>query len=342
MDYFSYYFTKSFESVTVKDIETYFKDQHTESNRTEFKSFKLGGDFNDSFKQIIKSICAFLNSEGGLIIWGAPQGTTSKNKAEKIFVGELTFINENLDHDKLINKISDSITPLPRGVSVRIIGDDNKYLYLFNIDASITKPHQFDNKYMIRLDGQSRIAPHYYIEAMFKQIKYPDIEGYIKFMDVRVINNKLIMDFASIIFNLSPLQNEKNVNILVYSPQGKFLHYNLFTNKIDKYHEYGTDGHQSLIRKLDDILFYGTPFINSDQLEFDFFYFGHGEEMELSLRFGGEYSPPKVSYYRFNFNNSDGKLFVNISTLYENKLVSETDTKEGSNMIDLIKKTIGR
>lgn len=343
MDYFLPYFGKSFENLEIEDIVSYFKDEHTESNRIEFKSYNPEGNFNDLIKKVIESICAFLNSEGGIIIWGAPLGKQILNKKEKIFSGAPTFIDIKLEHDKLINIVSDKITPLPSGISARVIGENNKFLYLFNIQASIIKPHQYDNKYMIRLDGQSRIAPHYYIEAMFRQIKYPEIEGFIKFGAVTVDFTTAVFDIESVIFNWSPFQNEKNINILIFSPQGIFKYYNPRALQVhNKFQNYDMNGHQSLIRYTEDILFYGNPFLDSDKLVVELTDVTKGKEVQLILRFGGENSPQKESFYKFNFNMVGNKPFVNITEKIENKLISDIRAETGQNKNEVIKKFVGR
>ena len=343
MDYFLQYFGKPFESIIVGDIITYFKDQRQESNRTEFKSYSKGGNFDKNIKPIISTICAFLNSEGGFIIWGAPQGKSIPNKKEKIFSGLPTFVNVNVEHDKLINIVSDSITPMPSGISARVIGENTQLIYLFNIQASMIKPHQYDNKYMIRLDGQSRVAPHYYIEAMFKQIKYPDLEGFIKFGDVQEIGTVVLLDFETIIFNWSPFQNEKNIIILIFSPVGIFSHYNPRSPIINKYQEYGMNGHTSLIRKLDDILFNGSPFQDDHRLTFELQDVAKEKDVELLLRFGGENSPQKESYYKFIIRvDKDNKPFVVITERSENRMISDIRSEIGINKNDIIKQIIGR
>ena len=335
MDHFLTYFNKSLDSITIDDIITFFKDEHSESNRIEFKSYKPGGNINEKIKPIISSICAFLNSVSGVIIWGAPQGIIPINKKEKVFIGPPSYVNEHIENDKLINKVCDCISPVPTGITARIIGENNNYIYLFNIQSSLIKPHQFD--------GQSRVVPHYYIEAMFRQIKYPDIEGYIKFGDVQIVNEGLQLSYETYIFNWSPLQNEKNVIILVFSPHGIFINSLDRINLINKYYEYGVEGHQSLTRKLDDILFYGSPFQDSDKLLFNIADIKKVKEFDIILRFGGENSPQKESYYKIIFEfNEENKPVVKIIESSENKLISEIRAATGLNKNEVIKTIIGR
>lgn len=338
---FTPFLSKSFDDVTIEEVENYFNDVHEESNRIEYKSFSPGGNIEGKLKPIISSICAFLNSEGGILIWGAPYGSNHPEGNGKIFTGQLTYVDEYIEKDKLINKISDSIYPMPVNIKVRILENSNRYIYLFNIQPSNIKPHQFENKYLIRLDGQTRPAPHYYIEALFKQIKYPQVEGYIKPNEVLVHHDGIEFRFDTFIFNWSPLQNEKNVTIALYTSLGAFKGWN--DPIFNKYHVYGSNGHVSITRKLDDILFYGSPFCDSHSLIFRNLDWATGNELELILRFGGESSPQKESHYKIRFELVDKNIIhPNILEIVENKLVDETYAEMSSNKGEILRKILGR
>src|SRR5690349_16525837 len=110
MDFCTPHFGKPLNDLTIDDVNAFFATEKIETDQLEFKSF--GGLTNDNYKGITRTISAFLNSKGGLLIWGAPVGTVVTGRAEKVFQGALTPINEILAKDPLISKVSDSITPL--------------------------------------------------------------------------------------------------------------------------------------------------------------------------------------------------------------------------------------
>ena len=56
----------------------------------------------------------------------------------------------------------------------------------------------------MRMDGQSRPAPHHYVEALFKQIKYPNLEGYIKFDELTLDDGTYYLNISFIVFNYFP------------------------------------------------------------------------------------------------------------------------------------------
>mgnify|MGYP000881575833 FL=1 len=180
MNYSKNYFGKNLTELSYTDIENFFIEEKKESNSLEFKSYSTeNGNLNKSIESITKGICAFLNSEGGILIWGAPKGIKRENRQEKVFIGDLSPVPELKEKDWLINKISDSITPLPIGVNVQTLDKNDSYVYVFEIQQSKYCPHQFKNTYYARLDGQTKPAPHYLIEALFKKITFPQIEGFI-------------------------------------------------------------------------------------------------------------------------------------------------------------------
>ena len=130
MNYIESYLNKSnIIDLQLGDIESYFQKEKEESDKIEFKSFV--DDMNrisEKESTIIKSICAFLNSEGGIIIWGAPIGRKVEGKKEKVFSGELSPVERLYEKDEFINKITNLITPQPTGVQFHRISCDVRAL----------------------------------------------------------------------------------------------------------------------------------------------------------------------------------------------------------------------
>ncbi|WP_234387213.1 hypothetical protein, partial [Aquimarina sp. Aq78] len=84
-------------------------------------------------------------------------------------------------------------------------------------------PHQFKSIYYARLDGQTKPAPHYLIDALFKKISYPNIEGFINLDRFGTLNNEnVFLDISIIIINFSELQNEQNISYRLTCGQAVF------------------------------------------------------------------------------------------------------------------------
>jgi len=317
MNYSEAYFGKKLSDIEYTDIENFFIEEKDESNTMEFKSYSAEyGNISKNIEGVIRGICALLNSEGGILIWGAPEGAKIEGRQEKIFVGNLSPVSELKEKDWLINKISDSITPLPVNINVKIIEKDHVYIYVFEIQRSKYSPHQFKNIYYSRIDGQTKPAPHYLIEALFKKIKFPRLEGFIK-LDKISFNkaNSYFLDVSIFIFNFTELQNEENVVFRLMCPQGIFTR-----SQIPQYQDmYDFNGHQLVGKNLIDVLHFGGPNIHSERIVINPHELLHKHEnkVDLILYFGGKYSPLKSSEYKLDFSKIDWKNQDDPNYLFE-------------------------
>mgnify|MGYP000412346387 CR=1 FL=1 len=218
-------FGKDSSELSISYFKEYFVKPKDESNLIEYKSYYDKYQNNHKFKakEIVKNICAFLNSEGGLLIWGAPVESKTAD-GRKFYKGELSLISEFIDKDSFYSKILNSIVPLPTGVTLEILDDkkSGKQLVLFEVKESMTKPHRYDSRYYLRLDGQTLIAPHHYLKALFNQIQIPKVECYVKFDSYKYEEFKSISGYQKggnfyclrielWIFNFSRYNNEENL-----------------------------------------------------------------------------------------------------------------------------------
>ncbi|WP_420580196.1 helix-turn-helix domain-containing protein [Reichenbachiella sp.] len=344
MDYSNLYFNKNLDELTIEDIREYFSNAKNESDKVEYKSFPPAGNYRDKFNGICKTICGFINSDGGLLIWGAPSGKIPEGMTEEIFTGELELIDRVFEKDTLISSISDRITPVPNSLRVKIIEENNSCLCVFEADKSEYAPHQFSNTYYMRMDGQTRPAPHHYIDALFKKITFPNLEGYIKIDQIQVVPNGYAVNISIWVFNFSALQNERNLLINIISDCGQFRRYGqpgvIQTN-------YKMDGHQLLLKNAQgtgDVLHFGAPFHLNEQLLFTTASLMDNENQGiLVFTFGGRKSPLKASEYYFAFRNIDIEQPESIVTRRnENYLISDKQFEDGISKADQLSAILGR
>ena len=137
MDFCTNFFGKKLEDLNLNDIINFFRESQLESDKIEFKAFGTGGNINDKYRGVFKNICAFLNSSGGIFIWGAPEGRNDTETGNLVFQGQLSPIDHILEKDRLINRISDSITPTPNYVNINIIEDNGNCICVIEIQKSI-------------------------------------------------------------------------------------------------------------------------------------------------------------------------------------------------------------
>nr|WP_288833935.1 ATP-binding protein [uncultured Flavobacterium sp.] len=341
-NYSHQYFGKNLEDLFFKDVIDFFVNEKEESDKIEFKAFHPNfGNFNKNLEGVIRGICGFLNSNGGILIWGAPLGQKIHEKL--VFQGALSLVDQLIEKDELISKISDSITPLPVNVNVQIIEDNGKYLYVFEVQKSNYSPHQFKNIYYARLDGQTKPAPHYLIDALFKKVSYPNIEGFINLDRYGNLNNgNVFLDISIIIINFSILQNEEDISYRLFCGQAQFA--GSFNQQTA--HNYSMQGHQFTNIGNINILHFGAPEMTSQRLVFSLDTLGdeHNYEMDLVLCFGGKKSPLKFSEYKLNFGN--GPIAVQnpvglLTNIKENVLAAEKQKTLGTtreNLLDVILK----
>jgi hypothetical protein len=108
----------------------------------------------------------------------------------------------------------------------------------------------------MRIDGQTKPAPHHYIEALFKKITYPNIEAFLKITKIEVFQgNKYKVDFDMYYFNWTPLQNEEKLSFRVVS-DGVFGHYQ---NPQHSY-LYTMEGHEYFKENVKDVFYFGESF----------------------------------------------------------------------------------
>lgn len=205
-------FGKPLAEIDKDDLIRFFGTEREETDTVEFKSYYEKGQDNHKHKEagVLKTICAFLNSSGSMVIWGAPVGHTPEGRKTKVFTGDLSPVPQLIEKDTFISKVANTIVPLSNLVKMhRVEIEPGNYVYVFDVQESLHKPHQFDNRYWVRSDGQSNIAPHYLIDALFKQVRYPNLGGYIKFgMCGLFQRNVLDLNLTILMFNHSKEQNE--------------------------------------------------------------------------------------------------------------------------------------
>lgn len=342
-NYSNQYFGKNLEDLAFQDISDFFVVEKEESDKIEFKAFHPSyGNFNKNLEGVIRGISAFLNSNGGILIWGAPLGQTIAGRT--IFQGALSLVDQFIEKDSLISKISDSITPLPVDVNVQTIENGGNYLYIFEVQKSNYSPHQFKNIYYARLDGQTKPAPHYLIDALFKKVSYPNIEGFINLDRFgNAGNGNVFLEISIIIINFSELQNEQDISYRLICGQA------IFAGSLNQRtaHNYSMEGHQFTNVGNIDILHFGAPEMTTQRLIFNLNKLAdeYNYEMDLVLFFGGKKSPLKFSEYKLNFGNGPISA-VNpvglISNIEENILASEKQKALGTTRENLLDKILKR
>lgn len=317
-------FNKELYDLEFNDIAIFFEENKEETLYLEFKSYVVNGDYSKKEEAIKKAVCGLLNSEGGIIIWGAPIEVKDA-KGNTSAVGALTPFTSALDKDRLINILSSSITPLPVGIKVQVLKTpQEESIFIIEVEKSIEKPHQFDNKYFIRLDGQTRIAPHYLISALMKSTNFPVIKGHLRLKEIRTDGHNVVFHFRKLLFNTSAFNNDINVYMRIIAVPGQIYVNNFLQGGI--------------YNQTHPIISNGAPLMSNfilkvpaEQLHND---------INLVLQFGGEKSPSKMSTYKYRFNDGQIGNIIDESPYLvekaENKLPSDISTNTVEQNIEIL------
>lgn len=320
-------FNKDLYDLAYNDIVQFFDEEKEENLNLEFKSYPPQGNHSDKENAVFKAVCGLLNSGGGIVIWGAPIETRNADGNTKA-QGDLTPFPTTLDRDRLINKISSLISPLPIGIRVQKLDAPNgNSIFIIEVIKSNQKPHQFKDKYYIRLDGQTKVAPHYLIEAMMKNINFPIVKGYLRLKRIEIERQNYVLHFRSLIYNFSKYLNEINLNFsLIAGPGIIEINGGRYTGRYDNSTEILSNG-----RPISDDF---SLIVSRVELE------RNSNEIQIVLSFVGEKSPSKVSSYKYSL---EGRIIgvVNDENLYlldkkENKMsgdISDSSDEEKINSI---------
>lgn len=181
-NYIEKIFGKKRDEVYLSDIKEYFSSPQEESSVVEFKSGEV--EINDVYKEI----AAFLNTEGGLLIIGAPRETkqTIGRNVIKVCEGELTF-SKFKNKDWLYQKIASNIVPTPTDLKIQEFLTESGNVFLIDISQSLSPPHQCssDGKYYLRLERDAKPAPHGIVQALFNKRRYPSLNADVVIKDIK-------------------------------------------------------------------------------------------------------------------------------------------------------------
>jgi hypothetical protein len=295
------------KELTYRKIQMFFEQRQYENDQLEFKSYNSVDKALDIwYIDLAKEICALLNSDGGILIWGAPR----ENKDGGFAEGNLTPINSSPDKEDLLRRIVGKIKELPTSIKVERLTDPNGNgsIYVFQINVSEYRPHQTADIYYMRIGGEKRAAPHHYIEAMMKRIKYPRLIGRLDFETFRFIKQGqqtsqwwIRVDLCVTIENESPFLNEESPRIMLYCEHGTPLKYKEQWPKPEV-----TALSRPFLNTTLEVIHYGEKFQRWYSLRFDYDNLkSEGFHSDVALKFGGRFSPLKLAHYTLDLSFFD-------------------------------------
>lgn len=314
-------FQKKINDLTIQDLKEFFKEEKEETSFLEFKSGEL------DIEKIYRSVCAFLNTDGGILILGAPKEMEVDKK--RICIGELIPTKKIKSEATLAHLIGSHISPSPGRLNIKHFKYQEGFVFIIEVLKSSHPPHQVshEGKYYIRMDKEAKAAPHGLVEALFKKISFPLIEAYAKIDLITNANNRRInsisgnfiqINFSFILINWSEFQNELDLNVRIIISKGIFFD-SIYAGKI------GYKSGQEYSHKVSSLLTYGQPvqfaeqvFINRADIT------NEDNEFRILISFFGKSSPSKSSSYFIDLNTIEQLNIEDVlKVVHENILVRD-------------------
>lgn len=201
-EYITKFFNKNPEELNIEDLKNFFYVRQDENSTLEFKSGEV--EIDDLYKEVT----AFLNTEGGMMIVGAPRETKDKNGKRIVCYcqGNLTF-SKFISKDWLNQKLFSNITPSPTDIYIKEFITEHGNVFIIDVPQSLYPPHQSncDGRYYIRIDNEAKPAPHGLVQALFDKRRRPKLRAQIK----RNGLNELIDEIRFSIHNDSEIPADK-------------------------------------------------------------------------------------------------------------------------------------
>lgn len=263
------------------------------------------------------------------MIWGSPEGSeVDLNGAkEKVFKGELTPHQTRIVKDRIIGRIADSITPTPRGITMHEIElKGGGYVYIFDIEKSISPPHQFQNIYYMRMDGHTRAAPHSYIEALMKQVRLADVSSYLSIGSSIPTSRYGIVPAILTVHNYSKFTTAHDVNFTLAVSDGKIFHPGDHL-KIDELSRISNN--TAPIPKL----IYNIPIVHKFYLMLPET-FGEVRTLKLKIQLYADNSPLKFSKYNFQYQSQTNYPTPQLQLLDSTENILSYEQPETLNLTD--------
>jgi hypothetical protein len=345
MSFVKTFFGKDMSDLSVDDLTGFFSQPQEESNKMEFKSFEVHpkgkNDLADRENAIMRVICGFLNSEGGMLIWGAP--VEMKANGKSLYIGDLTPGDKEYPKDQFIAKIANTIIPSPQGILFRSFAYRGGFLYLFDVPRSEYSPHQYSDKYYMRMDGQTKAAPHHYIEALFKKVSFPNLEAYLKIEDYGPWKSGQFYLKCSVLFrNQTPYQNDFDLHYRVFSSHGYIMAFlsnvneNINEEILKRPGDYGN--------MVASTIYYGNwvdsrfaILLSESELKERNF------NLSIRLQFGARHSPMKICLYDLIMvDGLKDKLQDHIIKMTENRFFNIHEESMGKPDLQRLKEALGR
>lgn len=253
-------FGKQLSDITLIDLQDFFLEEREETSILEFKSGGVSVD------DIYKEVCAFLNTEGGVLVIGTPREQKKKLGSKT----EVTVCQGDLvpspfrGKDWLMTSIVSNISPPPTSIKIQEIHSGKGTHFIVEVPQSMTPPHQSngDGRYYIRMERDARPAPHGLVEALFFKRQKPALEIDISIEEI----SQRIYAFTVTLINDSLFPAEKP-EFIINIQNVKFLYKGNVSERNKIVSHSNLDNYFSTNVSIDGVLWKGITCSNTFHIE---------------------------------------------------------------------------
>lgn len=152
------YFGKALKKVNVSDIQKLIDENVIENYTLDYTEIPR----NPSWHELAKEISAFLNTNGGLDIFGV-------SEKDHRFPVNITWTT--IPKETIVRNLRNLVVPWHDGIEFQIVknpDEENQAIYIIETPKSKNPPHMGGNSYYIRNVYESIPMSHYDVESKFR------------------------------------------------------------------------------------------------------------------------------------------------------------------------------
>jgi hypothetical protein len=181
------------DGFTLDMLQSFLSRSVEEGLNLDYKHIKAVDDPD----KIAKSITAFANSGGGLVLLGVEEleETDERGRTVKLKPGPITWGPKSLTREKLESMLIVRIHPPVQGLRIHPIrSKSEEVVFLIDVPQSMRPPHQApDKRYYLRYNFQNLPMDHYQVADLFLKRLRPDLRPSLEILEVRRGGAEIVM-----------------------------------------------------------------------------------------------------------------------------------------------------
>jgi hypothetical protein len=205
------------KSISSEDVNAFIKEKIEENIHLDYTQMSTTEEPN--YNEIAKSVSAFLNSDGGLLVLGISEQKlkekTGKVMNVRIFPSEITWGPSTLTREKLEHSLKAKVQPWHNDmiiIPVRNPNQETQCVFLIDVPKSKIGPHMANYRFYMRSNFETKPMEHWQIADMFKNnwIQKSELVTYVygplyneidSFLKRRKYTKANVIRFTQIVYN---------------------------------------------------------------------------------------------------------------------------------------------